>query len=162
MAAPKFGKHLPKGRKVGRPLDLKTEQINFLVWTDLIDGIPATESAEKLGVTRQAIESRRSKLKHFVDPTGTLLENYRGAISMLAVDALNTLHYHITERKDKDLAIRILENIEALKRVDLGQSVPGGSVSVQQFFTGLAQVPDVDRNRIRSGLATAFAETTGR
>lgn len=160
MAAPKYGKRLAAGDGF-KGKSMNSRQVDFLVWSDIIDGVSAIGTAKKLTISRQAVEQRRAKLRAFIDPDGTLLPVWRAAVGALAVAAMNTLHYHLVTMKDKELAIRILENVKALEVANATQPSAGGSVSVQQYFTGLGQVPDADRNRIRSGLATAFGDTAG-
>jgi len=150
------GKKLAKPN--GRRPKIAADPVDFLVWLDIVDKVPAEFSGEKLGISRQAIDKRRAKIRSFMGKDTEMLAGVRGAVTMLAVDSLNTLHYHITVNKDKDLAIRILENVRALERVNADLPV-GAGVSFQQFFNGLSQVSDADRNRIRGSLSTAVNES---
>ncbi len=150
------GKTTAKVPKNGRPKDqtkADSERVDFLVWTDIVKEVPPDISADKLGISARALRERRAKLKAFVDPTGELLKTgFQSAMSLLAVEAFNTLMYHVKEQHDKDLSIRILENIEALKRVNETPTA-GAGFSLQQFFTD--RVSDNDSNRIRGSLRTA-------
>lgn len=145
-----------KPHKNGRPKNMtrvESERVDFLVWTDVVKEIPVGVSAEKIGLSPAAIKERRAKIQAMVDPTGELLRGtFQSAMSLLAVEAFNTIMHHIKQNKDKDLSIRILEHIEALKHVNETPTA-GAGFSLQQFFTD--RVSDNDSNRIRGSLRTA-------
>lgn len=143
------------GRKPGQ--GNLPDRVNYLIWTDFMDQVPAEQTAGKLGVSKQAILDRRNNLKAFIDPDGTKLNEWRGGVNILVSESLDVVKHELTNKKNLDLALKILTSIGVIK--DSASTVPTAG-GITQLFFGANGMSDAERSDLRNGLLKSFGSTS--